>query len=198
MPVSRVTRTPIYTLRVTLRGSRPVVWRRLEVQGTMTLPQLHVTLQALMGWLDYHLHAFVADGVTYGDPELLDELAHEDYTLVRLGEVAPHPGARLAYNYDFGDDWWLDLLVEAIGPPDPVARYPRCTAGRLGTPPEDVGGLDGYTAFRRAIRDPRHPEHAELVAWAGGRFDPAAFDVARANARLRGPWPRGHPPVGDR
>lgn len=197
MPVSRVTRTPIYQLRVTLRDSRPAIWRRLEAQATMTLPRLHATLQALMGWLDYHLHVFVVDGVEYGDPGLLEEFAGEDGTLVRLRDVAPRVGARLAYNYDFGDDWWLDLVVEAIGPPDPAARYPRCTDGRLATPPEDVGGIDGYGEFRRAIRDRRHPEHADLVAWAGGRFDPAAFDVARANARLRRLWPRGHPPVGD-
>ena len=50
MLVSRVTRTPIYRLRVALRGSRPTIWRRVEVQGTMTLPRLHATLQALMGW----------------------------------------------------------------------------------------------------------------------------------------------------
>ena len=197
MPVSRVTRTPIYQLRVTLRGSRPTIWRRLEVQGTLALPRLHATLQALMGWLDYHLHAFVADGVAYGDPELLDDHAHEDGTLVRLRDLAPRVGARLAYNYDFGDDWWLDLVVEAIGPPDPAARYPRCTAGERATPPEDVGGIHGYADFCRALRDPRHPDHADLLAWVGGRFDPAAFDVARANARLRGPWPRGNPPVGD-
>jgi hypothetical protein len=198
MPVSRVTRTPIHTLRVTLRGSRPVVWRRLEVQGTMTLPRLHAALQALMGWLDYHLHIFVADGVAYGDQELLEDLAHEDYALVRLRDVAPRVGARFAYNYDFGDDWWLDLLVEAIESPDPATRYPRCTSGELATPPEDVGGIHGYAEFRRTIRDSRHPDHADLVAWAGGHFDPAAFDVARANARLRGRWPRGNPPVGQR
>jgi hypothetical protein len=141
----------------------------------------------LMGWLDYHLHVFVVAGVEYGDPDLLEEVAGEDYTLVRLCDVAPRARARLAYNYDFGDDWWLDLVVEGILAPDPAARYPRCTAGQLATPPQDVGGLPGYAAFRRAIRDVRHPEHAEWLAWVGGRFDPAAFEVARANARLRGP-----------
>ena len=198
MPVSRVTRTPIHTLRVTLRDSRPPIGRRVEVQSTMTLPRLHATLQALMGWLDYHLHVFVADGVAYGDPELLDDLAHGDDALVRLRDVAPRVGTLLAYNDDFGDDWWLHLAVEAIGPPTPAACYPRCTVGALATPPEDVGGIHGYAAFRRAIVDPRHPDHADQLAWAGGRFDPATFDVARANARLRGSWPRGYPPVGDR
>ena len=103
MPVSRVTRTPIlYQLRVALRGQPARDWRRVEVQGTMALPRLHATLQALMGWLDYHLHVFAIEGVAYGDPELLEDLAHEDYALVRLRDVAPRVGVRLAYNYDFG------------------------------------------------------------------------------------------------
>jgi hypothetical protein len=75
MPISRVTRTPIHTLWVTLRGGRPAIWRQLDVQSTMTLPRLHASLQALMGWLDYHLHAFVVAGVEYGDPDLLEEFA---------------------------------------------------------------------------------------------------------------------------
>jgi hypothetical protein len=198
MPVSRATGTPIHTLRVTLRGSRPAIWRRVEVRSTMTLPRLHATLQAPMGWLDYHLFAFVVNGVAYGDPALLEEITDEDDTLVRLRDVAPQDGTRSAYNDDFGDDRWLDLVVEAVGPPDPAARCPRRTADALATPPEDGGGIRGHADFRRAIRHPRHPDHDDPVAWSGGRFDPAAFDVPRADARLRGPWPRGHPPVGDR
>lgn len=33
--------------------------------------------------------------------------------------------------------------------------------------------------------DRRHPEHEDLLAWVGGRFDPEAFDLAAVNRRLR-------------
>jgi hypothetical protein len=193
-----VTKTPIYQLKVTLRHSRPAIWRRVEVQSTITLPRLHTALQAVMGWLDYHLHAFLVDGVRYGDLQLIEEFDGEDYWWVRLREVAPRVGSRLAYWYDWGDDWWHDLVVVAILPPDPTARYPRCVAGERATPPEDVGGIHGYAEFRRALRSPRHAEHETYLTWVGGTFDPEAFSVARANARLRGPWPVGTPPLGDR
>ena len=111
MPVSRVTRTPIYQLKVTLCHSRPTIWRRVEVQSTITLPRLHTALQAVMGWLDEHLHVFVVDGVQYGDPDLIEEFEGEDYWWVRLRQVAPRVGARLAYWYDWGDDWCHDLVA---------------------------------------------------------------------------------------
>jgi hypothetical protein len=56
----------IVSLKVTLRGTKPPVWRRLSVQGGMTLGDLHHAIQAAMGWDDSHLHAFEIDGRQYG------------------------------------------------------------------------------------------------------------------------------------
>lgn len=198
MPTSLVTKTPLYQLKVTLRHSRPAIWRRVLVQRTMSLERLHVTLQALMGWLDYHLHLFVVGEVQYGDPELLDEIECEPTWSARLSDIAPSVGSRFAYWYDFGDDWWHDLVVEAIVPPEAGGRYPRCIDGQRATPPEDVGGIHGYSEFKRALRQPRHEDHDMYLTWVGGAFDPNEFSVARANARLRGPWPVGNPPLGAR
>jgi len=39
----------IVSLKVTLRGIRPPVWRRLWVPGWMTLGDLHHVIQAAMG-----------------------------------------------------------------------------------------------------------------------------------------------------
>jgi hypothetical protein len=43
-----------YRLKVTLRGSRPSIWRRVEVDAGVTLFQLqfqlHRILQVVMGW----------------------------------------------------------------------------------------------------------------------------------------------------
>ena len=44
----RSSRVPIYQIKVTLRGSRPPIWRRIQVPGDITLAELHDILQAVM------------------------------------------------------------------------------------------------------------------------------------------------------
>ena len=91
----------------------------------------------------------------------------------------------LSYTYDFGDCWEHRLTVEKVLPAQELPRYAVCVAGANACPPEDVGGPPGYVHFLDALSDPQHPEHQELLAWCGGAFDPRAFDLAQANARLQ-------------
>ena len=46
------------SLKVTLYGIKPPVWRRLLIPSEMTLGDLHQAIQAAMGWEGGHLHAF--------------------------------------------------------------------------------------------------------------------------------------------
>ena len=92
---------------------------------------------------------------------------------------------RFLYEYDFGDSWIHEILVEKILPPEPKKRYPVCLKGKRACPPEDVGGPWGYADFLEAIRDPDHPEHEEYLEWAGEDFDPEAFDLDEVNRALR-------------
>ena len=48
----------IYQIKVTLRDTKPPIWRRLLVPSGMTLDALHDVLQLAMGWDDSHLHEF--------------------------------------------------------------------------------------------------------------------------------------------
>ncbi|WP_256097679.1 plasmid pRiA4b ORF-3 family protein [Burkholderia cenocepacia] len=40
------------------------------------------------------------------------------------------------------------------------------------------------TSTLEAITDPTHEEHDHFLAWCGGSFDPAAFDLVLANQQL--------------
>jgi hypothetical protein len=44
--------------------------------------------------------------------------------------------------------------------------------------------VPGYLEFLEAINNPAHEEHAEMLKWIGGSFDPTAFSLAQVNARL--------------
>ena len=101
---------------------------------------------------------------------------------VTLADVAPAPGDRLVYEYDFGDGWEHDLLVEKVLELEPGATYPVCIKRRRACPPEDVGGIWGYAEFLEILSDPDHPEYEERLEWVGGEFDPEEFDVEDVNA----------------
>ncbi|MHB1412242.1 MAG: plasmid pRiA4b ORF-3 family protein, partial [Thermoleophilia bacterium] len=174
----------VYQLMVTLRGTEPAIWRRLLVQDT-TLDRLSDYLIAAMGWMGGHLHLFMAGGKYYGipDPEWNESLLDED--TVKLSDIVSVKQRGFIYEYDLGDSWQHEVLVESIGPPEPGRRYPVCLEGGLACPPEDVGGIGGFYEFLEAIGDPDHPEHEYLLEWAGGNFDPEAFDLDQVNQALR-------------
>jgi hypothetical protein len=178
---------PIYQIKVTLRGSKPPIWRRIQVEADTTLAELHTILQAVMGWWDYHLHQFIIGETYYGVPhpdymvELLDESG------VPLNEIAD-AGSKFVYEYDFGDGWQHVLEVEKVVEPERGQGYPVCVKGRRATPPEDFGGIPMYNYFMEALRNPEHPEYPgapELLERLGDEFDPAAFDLEEVNAALR-------------
>jgi hypothetical protein len=183
MPCKAETILPvIYQIKVTLNGSKPPIWRRIQVRGEITLAKLHSILQVVMGWQDYHLHAFRVDGMQYGQPD--PDLPMRSDKSVKLAQLIPGEKFKFRYEYDFGDSWEHVLTVEKVLPPEPEAHYPRCLAGKRACPPEDVGGIWSYPNFLEAIRNPEHPQHEELLDWIGGDFDPEAFDLEAVNREL--------------
>lgn len=169
-----------YRLKVTLEGSRPSIWRRLEVDAAVTLAQLHDILQVVMGWTDSHPHQFRRGSTCYGQPDPEIEMEREDERRVRLRHVLRRPKDRMVYEYDFGDGWEHHVVLEAMGEEGREKPSTRVLAGKGACPPEDVGGIGGYYRFLEAIQDPKHPEHRDLLEW-GGRFDPDAFEVDAVN-----------------
>jgi hypothetical protein len=183
---STVGRT-VHKVKITLRGTKPPIWRRLEVPSTISLEQLHRGIQEAFGWQDYHMWAFTTpDGDDYGVPD--PELGHRNAATTKLDRIAPDAGDRVRYTYDFGDDWEHDILVEDVLTPEPGISYPRCLAGRRACPPEDCGGVWGYAEMLEVLADPSHAEHAAQLEWlsldSAEEFDPAHFDRDEVNEAL--------------
>lgn len=176
----------VHTIKVTLAGSRPPIWRRLQVPSATTLHTLHQVLQAVFGWEDYHMWVFETPSGRYGVADR--ELQIGNATAKRLDQIAPRPKDRFSYTYDFGDNWEHDILVETVTDPEPAITYPRCLTGRRACPPEDCGGIWGYEYLLEILTDPAHEEHQDRLDWLGldsaDQFDPAAFDTAQANTAL--------------
>jgi hypothetical protein len=176
---------PIYQLKISLDDIKPPIWRRVLMPASIPLAKLHQLIQLSMGWDNSHLHAFQVGMTTYGDPHPdLDDWM-ENQRGVTLSQIAPAEKSKVRYEYDFGDGWVHTLLVEKILPPEDGMTYPLCLTGKRSCPPEDCGGPWGYADFLEALADPKHKQHTELVEWVGEDFNPAAFDLAGVNAKLK-------------
>ena len=172
----------VVSLKVTLKGTKPPIWRRILVPESMTFADLSEAILTAMGWHGGHLHAFDVDGRQYGDPATTDDVADE--RRLTLKSVLKSGAKRFGYDYDFGDSWEHTVAIEKALAPGAGQAYPACVDGARNCPPEDCGGVWGYAELLEIRSDPNHPERAERLEWIGGDFDPEAFDVAAADKRL--------------
>jgi hypothetical protein len=176
----------IYQLKVTLKGIKPIIWRRFQVRSDISFYELNLTLQVVMGWWHSHLHQFEVDGLIITDYDTLVAWGEEGVPVdeAQLDQYVNEEGQRFSYEYDFGDSWRHEIQLEEIVPAEPDSRYPRCLAGARACPPEDVGDIGGYAYYLDALADPMHEEHHMYLEWRG-EFDPEAFDVEEVNRELR-------------
>jgi hypothetical protein len=176
----------VFQIKITLRGFDPPVWRRIQTMNC-TLGELHGIIQVAMGWEFEHLYKFNIGGIEYADLGMASFDDVEDAFDTRLSAVLPagNRRPRFDYEYDFGDQWYHQLIVEERLPREKGVKYPLCVAGERACPPEDCGGTWGYAAFVEAISDPAHRRHEERLEWVGGEFDPERFGREAVNRKLR-------------
>jgi hypothetical protein len=188
-----------YRVRVDLVGTKPPLWRRLELASDLFLHDVHDIVQTAFGWTDSHLHRFARGPQYYHEdteyylcPFEVEEgevgiPEHE----VRLDEVLLEAGDTLFYNYDFGDDWQHTIKLEAVLDRADTAARAICTGGRRPGPAEDCGGVHGYE-LTAAATDPTHSDHSAAAAeyarvfGDGGFFQPTPFDPDDINKALAG------------
>ncbi len=180
---------PIYQLKVSLAFSDPLVWRRIRVQGDISLARLHEILQLSMGWSDLHTHRFLIGKVFYAPSAHADnrlETGERSESAYRLAALENDMKWCFTYIYDFGDGWEHQIELEESLPAGTGAHHPVLLAGERACPPENVGGIPGYEEFLTIINDPRHAHHKRIAAWYGAdRFDPEHLDMARINMALQ-------------
>jgi hypothetical protein len=181
----------IYQLKITLSGSEPAIWRRFAVDSEINLSELHYVIQIVMGWDNSHLHQYRQKNVIYGEPQpdlgwgfgsknkIVDE---NDY---KLNQVLTKPKDKVIYEYDFGDSWEHELVLEKILEKDQEVKTPVCLEGAMACPPEDCGGIGGYYSMLEIIKNPEDPEYESMMEWLGNEFDPDKFDLKAINKDLK-------------
>lgn len=171
----------VYQFKITLKDTKPPVWRRIQVPETYTFRDLHVAIQDAVGWEDAHLHEFKIRQTPL-ERETIFGIPDEDsgWDIIEILPGWEHNIAdnfsmdfkKAEYTYDFGDDWEHIVTLEKIFPLDKGVSYPRCIQGKMACPPEDCGGIWGYeeicqgkSEFQDYYKD----------------FDPKYFDVNKVH-----------------
>ncbi len=180
----------IYQFKVTLKDIKPPIWRRFQVRDC-TLGELHEVLQIVMGWDDEHLHNFIVRGKSYG-PQGFDDLdffgddSDEDEEEILISEIAAKMRkVRFKYEYDFGDSWEHEIVLERRLKAEPDVEYPRCFDGARACPPENIGGVWGYYNLLEAIAGPDQARNEFVEDIVEGGYNPEAFSVDALNLELR-------------
>lgn len=188
-------------LKVTLVGSTPAIWRRVEVYGGLTLDDLHIVIQCAFAWNNSHLHHYLvppegkltqkamrAAKRYHAMPHELamddddNPAGRSDETLV--GNIFTDTCKQIVYEYDFGDSWNHIVKLEKRTPGGDRNHVPVCIAGDRGAPLDDMGGIYGYYAWIDALANPKSDMHQQAVEWLGPDFDETTFDRDAVNSRL--------------
>jgi hypothetical protein len=201
MAEDRASENPVYELKITLRGSDPAIWRRLQVPARIWLGRLHHIFQATMGWQDGYLHRFEANDRVYGLPVMDRDLRYSEDEMpegldlsqtlheasITLDQIAPEPGVTFRYIYGFANRWEGHVELETIRSAKSGEAFPRILSGSGAAPPEDMEGIHQYqNVILNVLNDPDHPDYERWRTWVDETaFDPHAFSVEEINGSVR-------------
>jgi hypothetical protein len=132
----------------------PVVSRTIQIRGDQTLADLHHAIFDALGRWEEHLHEFQfgkgpmdPKARRYVLPSAFEGPGGEDNpaagrvdqtTIASLGLKV---GGRFGYWFDFGDDWWHQINVEAVEDKVPRGKFPKVTK-RVGKSPPQYADED--------------------------------------------------------
>ena len=144
----------IIRLSITIQYVEPKVARKMDVLAATHLDNLHLYIQAAMGWENDHMWGF--DAQRHGkrahwSPEDWDDALDETLLdIIAFLEGKPE----VTYVYDYGDYWEHKIRIGTIQPARDDRCYPYLVSGTGHCPLEDIGGASGHAEFLQAFENP--------------------------------------------
>ena len=161
---ARKDRPKLYTLEVFLMSGpitaqfvkkNPVVSRTIQIRSDQTLEDLHHALFDAFDRWEEHMYEFQfgqgpmdPEGPRYVLPGAYEADAGERTAAAgrvdtaTIGSLNLEVGRSFGYWFDFGDDWWHQINVEAVDERVPKGKFPKVTKRVGKSPPqydEDAG-----------------------------------------------------------
>jgi hypothetical protein len=148
----------LYTLDVFIIGGlvpikfamkKPAIFRTIQIRGDQTLDDLHQAIFAAFDRWDEHLYEF-RFGNRPMDPKVWRYVLPGEFQVEADWDNPPKGrvddttieslhlkvGDRFGYWFDFGDDWWHQINVEAIEAKVPRGKFPKVTKKVGKSPPQ--------------------------------------------------------------
>lgn len=176
----------LYTLDVTLQDSPRKVYRQLTLPADLALNHVGEILVCAVGWEGYHLNQFFKGRNYYTLPDNDGGLEYaEDARQYTIGDLLKRVGAKIKWEYDFGDSWIHEIkLVGKTEAYDNEASAVTLVKATGACPPEDCGGVYGYSHLLDVLKNPDSEEYDEMIDWLGGDFNPRSSNLSLARKRI--------------
>jgi hypothetical protein len=125
----------------------PVISRTIRMRGDQSLEELHHAIFDAFGRFDEHMYEFQfgkgpldRKGPRYVLPSAFD-MAEENPPAGRVDQTTLDSldlevSRSFGYWFDFGDDWWHRINVEAIEGRMPSGKFPKVTKRVGNSPPQ--------------------------------------------------------------
>ena len=192
-----------YHIRIKLNNSPIPIWREIEVPSNISLAFFAFVVIEAMGWENTHLHQFMTKDTIYKNRACIKQdqemfgvcgsrfttYATEDYPISALFK---EKSDRIHFEYDFGDSWNHDIWLKGIREYSCNEKhFIRILKGNGACPPEDCGGINGYTYLLELLGKKRKSaEDKERLQWYGidKHFNPEEFDIEWIDDNLYFLW----------
>lgn len=201
---------PIYQFYAELKDYRPVMWRRFQAAGNITLAQLGyitMTLFEMKGSHLFHLEYSVNENMN-DTPEykaLPDKVLrysvvdsdsfpesitsnNYDATEMTLRRFTSKGDVVFHFFYDYGDGWEIELRLEKVFEDKdlPGKELPRVLEGEGFGIIENAGGPVGLEHLREIFLKKTGSEYKDMCKWLGATdLDLSAIDLQDLNFRLK-------------
>ena len=165
-PTEPVCKATFLTLEISLDGTDCI--RVLRLPAELTVSELHKAIQVSFNWRDRNSHAFFSEKIeplnrlfpyleAYVDYNRFDDSQEEMEKRLTIEELFRMRDTMI-YAYDFAIGWThvirflrREILTE-ISPN-------ICILATGDAPPENIGSVEIFHQFLKAIGDPNHPQH---------------------------------------
>ena len=184
------------TLRVTLKGLKPAIYRKFNVPSNISLRLLSELIIDLMGWEGSHLNQFRKGDDYYAPayqrenemPVFFGPARNHNQEDSALSDILFEKGKTIEWEYDFGDSWLHEVRLSSVGEYAEGEAPISFVKGERACPPEDCGGIWGYEDLldirerwlkytAHAGKRPSRDDLERLELYDMNRdFDPEKFD----------------------